>query len=59
MAREKLAFKKRDLARAIAAAESQGMIVTEIKVDKAGAHIVVARGGSKTPVGTGNSWDSI
>lgn len=60
MSRGPARFTQRDLAKAIKAVAAAGMSVTEIRVDKNGARIVVGgepgKGEAVTP---SNSWDSI
>jgi hypothetical protein len=51
-------FRQRDLLRAMRVAKAAGKTVLEIRVDKAGAHIVVAETQDKTRT-AGNSWDDI
>jgi hypothetical protein len=51
-------FRQRDLQRAVKAVEAAGQRVLEIRVDKAGAHIVVAEDEDKTRR-EGNSWDDL
>jgi hypothetical protein len=58
MSRAAQNFRQRDLLRAIKVAAAAGKTVREIRVDKAGAHIVVAEAEDKTKT-TGNSWDDI
>ena len=48
MSRAAQNFRQRDLMRAVKAAEAVGKTVREIRVDKTGAHIVVAEGEDKT-----------
>ena len=51
-------FRQRDVQRAVKAAEAVGKTVLEIRVDKTGAHIVVAGDEDKTKR-EGNTWDDL
>jgi hypothetical protein len=58
MSRAAQNFRQRDLLRAIRVAEAAGKHVLEVRVDKAGAHIVFAETEAKArPIG--NSWDDL
>jgi hypothetical protein len=60
MSRAAQNFRQRDLLRAMKVAKAAGKTVLEIRVDKAGAHIVVADGEDKTKQeAAGNSWDTL
>jgi hypothetical protein len=52
-------FRQRDVTKAVRALSAAGKSVAEIRVDKTGAHIVVAGEEDKTKQTAGNSWDSI
>ena len=58
MSRAAQNFRQRDLQRAVKAAEAVGKTVLEIRVDKTGAHIVVAGDEDKTKR-EGNTWDDL
>jgi hypothetical protein len=60
MSRAAQNFKQRDVQRAVKAVKAAGQRVLEIRVDKAGAHIVLAGDEDKTkPEAKGNSWDTL
>jgi hypothetical protein len=60
MSRGRQRIQQSDLIKAIKAARLAGMSVTEIRVDKDGAHIVTIDGRGKTvPDKEANEWDRI
>jgi hypothetical protein len=52
-------FTQRDLTKAVRAVVAAGMTVTEIRVDKDGARIVVVPEPGKVAASEGNEWDRI
>jgi hypothetical protein len=58
MSRAAQNFRQRDLLRAMKVAAAAGKTVLEIRVDKTGAHIVVAGDEDKTKR-EGNTWDDL
>jgi hypothetical protein len=58
MSRAAQNFRQRDLLRAMKVAAAAGKTVREIRVDKTGAHIVVAGDEDKTKR-EGNTWDDL
>jgi hypothetical protein len=59
MSRAAQNFRQRDLLRAMKVAAAAGKTVLEIRVDKTGAHIVVAEDEDNTKPTPGNSWDCL
>jgi len=57
MSRGPQTFRQRDVIKAVKALAAAGKSVAEIRVDKTGAHIVVAEEGEKTKQADSNSWD--
>jgi len=59
MSRGPQAFRQRDVTKAVRAVVAAGMTVTEIRVDKDGARIVVVPEPGKLAAREANEWDRI